>query len=131
METLMLAFAKKTGRRIGLGDHMYLAKVLKKGPAPGGKHASLDEIVINPNGFPLAACIGRREHATGVDRRQHRSARHWFCTYLSGKNCILYLDDSYLDNHREQLMDMPNTIVFVKMVTWCRLCVALIYLWKC
>ena len=41
-----LAIAKKTGRRFGLGGHMYPAKVLKDGPAPGGKHASLDEIIM-------------------------------------------------------------------------------------
>ncbi|KAJ7092061.1 HAD-like domain-containing protein [Mycena belliarum] len=46
-----LAIAKETGRRLGLGDHMYLAKVLKDGPAPGGKHASLDEMIMDADGF--------------------------------------------------------------------------------
>jgi len=46
-----LAIAKETGRRLGLGDHMYPAKVLKEGPAPGGKHASLDEMIMDADGF--------------------------------------------------------------------------------
>jgi len=46
-----LAIAKETGRRLGLGDHMYPAKVLKDGPAPGGKHATLDEMIMDADGF--------------------------------------------------------------------------------
>ncbi|KAF8812125.1 plasma membrane H+-transporting ATPase [Phlegmacium glaucopus] len=46
-----LAIAKETGRRLGLGDHMYPAKVLKDGPAPGGKHGSLDEMIMDADGF--------------------------------------------------------------------------------
>ncbi|TFK70167.1 plasma membrane H+-transporting ATPase [Pluteus cervinus] len=46
-----LAIAKETGRRLGLGDHMYPAKVLKDGPAPGGKHANLDEMIMDADGF--------------------------------------------------------------------------------
>ncbi|KAG6864223.1 hypothetical protein C0991_011260 [Blastosporella zonata] len=46
-----LAIAKETGRRLGLGDHMYPAKVLKDGPVPGGKHASLDEMIMDADGF--------------------------------------------------------------------------------
>ena len=46
-----LAIAKETGRRLGLGDHMYPAKVLKEGPAAGGKHASLDEMIMDADGF--------------------------------------------------------------------------------
>jgi H+-transporting ATPase len=46
-----LAIAKENGRRLGLGDHMYPAKVLKDGPAPGGKHASLDEMIMDADGF--------------------------------------------------------------------------------
>ncbi|KAF5378809.1 hypothetical protein D9615_006998 [Tricholomella constricta] len=46
-----LAIAKETGRRLGLGDHMYPAKVLKEGPAPGSKHASLDEMIMDADGF--------------------------------------------------------------------------------
>jgi H+-transporting ATPase len=41
-----LAIAKETGRRLGLGDHMYPAKVLKDGPEPGGKHLTLDEMIL-------------------------------------------------------------------------------------
>ncbi|KAH8101094.1 plasma-membrane proton-e [Cristinia sonorae] len=46
-----LAIAKETGRRLGLGDHMYPAKVLKDGPAPGTKHANLDEMILDADGF--------------------------------------------------------------------------------
>ena len=46
-----LAIAKETGRRLGLGDHMYPAKVLKDGPAPGSRHASLDEMILDADGF--------------------------------------------------------------------------------
>ncbi|KAH9806696.1 hypothetical protein DFH28DRAFT_1168688 [Melampsora americana] len=46
-----LAIAKETGRRLGLGDHMYPAKVLKDGPEAGGKHANLDEMILDADGF--------------------------------------------------------------------------------
>ncbi|KAI7946716.1 hypothetical protein MJO29_011243 [Puccinia striiformis f. sp. tritici] len=46
-----LAIAKETGRRLGLGDHMYPAKVLKDGPEPGGKHLTLDEMILDADGF--------------------------------------------------------------------------------
>ncbi|KAK4683590.1 H+-transporting ATPase, partial [Tremellales sp. Uapishka_1] len=46
-----LAIAKETGRRLGLGDHMYPAKVLKDGPAAGSKHANLDEMIMDADGF--------------------------------------------------------------------------------
>ncbi|CAE6447415.1 unnamed protein product [Rhizoctonia solani] len=46
-----LAIAKETGRRLGLGDHMYPAKVLQDGPPPGGKHLSLDEMIMDADGF--------------------------------------------------------------------------------
>lgn len=46
-----LAIAKETGRRLGLGDHMYHAKVLKEGPQPGSKYKSLDEIILDADGF--------------------------------------------------------------------------------
>ncbi|KZT74479.1 plasma-membrane proton-e [Daedalea quercina L-15889] len=46
-----LAIAKETGRRLGLGDHMYPSKVLKDGPEAGGKHASLDEMILDADGF--------------------------------------------------------------------------------
>ena len=46
-----LAIAKETGRRLGLGDHMYPAKVLKDGPAPGSNHRNLDEMILDADGF--------------------------------------------------------------------------------
>ena len=46
-----LAIAKETGRRLGLGDHMYPAKVLQEGSFPGSQHATLDEMIIAADGF--------------------------------------------------------------------------------
>ena len=46
-----LAIAKETGRRLGLGDHMYPSKVLKEGPPPGTKYRSLDDIIMDADGF--------------------------------------------------------------------------------
>ncbi|GAA5846885.1 hypothetical protein JCM5353_004843, partial [Sporobolomyces roseus] len=47
-----LAIAKETGRRLGLGDHMYPAKVLQSGGFPvDGKHANLDEMILDADGF--------------------------------------------------------------------------------
>ncbi|GAA6055647.1 hypothetical protein JCM3770_003393 [Rhodotorula araucariae] len=47
-----LAIAKETGRRLGLGDHMYPAKVLQAGGFPeGGKHMNLDEMILDADGF--------------------------------------------------------------------------------
>ncbi|KAJ6536698.1 hypothetical protein DFH09DRAFT_1249792 [Mycena vulgaris] len=46
-----LEIAKETGRRLGLGDHMYPAKVLKDGPAPGSPYANLDALILDADGF--------------------------------------------------------------------------------
>ncbi|KAJ7094405.1 hypothetical protein C8R44DRAFT_645477 [Mycena epipterygia] len=46
-----LAIAKETGRRLGLGDHMYPAKALKDGPAPDSPYANLDEMIMDADGF--------------------------------------------------------------------------------
>jgi H+-transporting ATPase len=47
-----LAIAKETGRRLGLGDHMYPAAVLKAGGFPtGGKHLTLEEMIMDADGF--------------------------------------------------------------------------------
>ena len=46
-----LAIAKETGRRLGLGDHMYPSKVLKDGPPPGSQFNSLDEMIMDADGF--------------------------------------------------------------------------------
>jgi H+-transporting ATPase len=45
-----LAIAKETGRRLGLGDNMYPASVLKDGP-PSGTHKSLDHMILEADGF--------------------------------------------------------------------------------
>ncbi|KAJ3963941.1 hypothetical protein EV361DRAFT_982279 [Lentinula raphanica] len=46
-----LTIAKETGGHLGLGDHIYPVKILEDGPTPGGKHASLDKIIMNADGF--------------------------------------------------------------------------------
>lgn len=46
-----LAIAKETGRRLGLGDHMFASKVLKEGPPAGSKYSSLDDMILDADGF--------------------------------------------------------------------------------
>ncbi|KAH9960763.1 plasma-membrane proton-e [Lactifluus volemus] len=46
-----LSIAKETGRRIGLGDHMYPSRVFKDGPPPCSQFNSLDEMIMNADGF--------------------------------------------------------------------------------
>lgn len=46
-----LAIAKETGRRLGLGDNMHPAKVLKDGPPKGSEHADLDQVILEADGF--------------------------------------------------------------------------------
>ena len=46
-----LAIAKETGCLLGLGDHIYWAKVLKVGSPPGGKHTNLDKKILDMDGF--------------------------------------------------------------------------------
>ncbi|KAF8800996.1 plasma membrane H+-transporting ATPase [Phlegmacium glaucopus] len=45
------AIAKETGRRLGLGDHIYPAKVLKDVSELEGKYESLDEMIMDADGF--------------------------------------------------------------------------------
>ncbi|KAH9912557.1 uncharacterized protein B0H18DRAFT_247807 [Fomitopsis serialis] len=51
--TSTLATAKETGRRLGLGYHTRPTKVLKDGSEVGGKHASLDEVALDADGFAV------------------------------------------------------------------------------
>ncbi|OAV95125.1 H+-transporting ATPase [Puccinia triticina 1-1 BBBD Race 1] len=46
-----LAIAKETGRRLGLGDNMFASKVLKEGPPPGSKFSSVDNMILDADGF--------------------------------------------------------------------------------
>ncbi|KAG8987373.1 plasma membrane H+-ATPase [Tulasnella sp. 427] len=46
-----LAIAKEPDHRLGLSDHMSPAKVLKEGPTPGSRHATLDEMIMDADGF--------------------------------------------------------------------------------
>ncbi|KAJ2955398.1 hypothetical protein NQZ79_g8593 [Umbelopsis isabellina] len=46
-----LAIAKETGRRLGMGDNMFLSKTLKEGPPAGSGYADMDELVLQADGF--------------------------------------------------------------------------------
>jgi len=46
-----LAIAKETGRHLGIGGHIYPAKVLKDGPPPGSQFAFLDDMIMDVDGF--------------------------------------------------------------------------------
>ncbi|GAA5807596.1 hypothetical protein MFLAVUS_000961 [Mucor flavus] len=46
-----LAIGKETGRRLGMGDNMYLSKTLKDGPPPGSGYADVNEMVLQCDGF--------------------------------------------------------------------------------
>jgi H+-transporting ATPase len=46
-----LAIAKETGRRLGMGDNMYLSKALKDGPPAGSGYDNVDELVLHADGF--------------------------------------------------------------------------------
>ncbi|KAI8088744.1 uncharacterized protein BX664DRAFT_261822 [Halteromyces radiatus] len=46
-----LAIAKETGRRLGMGDNMFLSKTLKEGPPPGSGYSTLDDMVLGADGF--------------------------------------------------------------------------------
>ncbi|KAJ6560254.1 ATPase [Mycena capillaripes] len=46
-----LAIAKETGRRLGLGDHMYPAKILRDGPSADSPYRNLDQLIMEADGF--------------------------------------------------------------------------------
>ncbi|KAI7890895.1 uncharacterized protein EV154DRAFT_234891 [Mucor mucedo] len=46
-----LAIGKETGRRLGMGDNMYLSKTLKDGPPPGSGYSDVNEMVLQCDGF--------------------------------------------------------------------------------
>ncbi|CDH59665.1 plasma membrane h-transporting atpase [Lichtheimia corymbifera JMRC:FSU:9682] len=46
-----LAIGKETGRRLGMGDNMFLSKTLKDGPPPGSGYTSIDDMVLQADGF--------------------------------------------------------------------------------
>lgn len=46
-----LAIAKETGRRLGMGDNMFLSKALKDGPPAGSGYTSIDDMVLQADGF--------------------------------------------------------------------------------
>ncbi|CDS14035.1 hypothetical protein LRAMOSA06206 [Lichtheimia ramosa] len=46
-----LAIAKETGRRLGMGDDMYLSQSLKEGPPPGSGYSTVDDLVLKCDGF--------------------------------------------------------------------------------
>ncbi|CAF1134558.1 unnamed protein product [Didymodactylos carnosus] len=46
-----LAIAKETGRRLGMGDNMFLSKTLKDGPPPKSPFKDVDDLVLHADGF--------------------------------------------------------------------------------
>ncbi|KAG2186637.1 hypothetical protein INT44_002861 [Umbelopsis vinacea] len=46
-----LAIAKETGRRLGMGDNMFLSKTLKDGPPAGSGYTDMDDLVLQADGF--------------------------------------------------------------------------------
>lgn len=46
-----LAIAKETGRRLGMGDNMFLSKTLKDGPPPDSGYQDVDDLVLHADGF--------------------------------------------------------------------------------
>ncbi|KAJ1654732.1 hypothetical protein IWQ61_005389 [Dispira simplex] len=46
-----LAIAKETGRRLGMGDTMFNTKVLKTGPPANSGYSSIDQMVLEADGF--------------------------------------------------------------------------------
>ncbi|KAI8081929.1 E1-E2 ATPase-domain-containing protein [Gilbertella persicaria] len=46
-----LAIGKETGRRLGMGDNMFLSKTLKEGPPPGSGYTDVDQMVLHADGF--------------------------------------------------------------------------------
>ncbi|CAO3613511.1 unnamed protein product [Cunninghamella echinulata] len=46
-----LAIGKETGRRLGMGDNMFLSKTLKEGPPPGSGYTDVDDMILQCDGF--------------------------------------------------------------------------------
>ena len=46
-----LAIAKETGRRLGMGDNMFLSTTLKDGPPPDSDYRDVDDLVLHADGF--------------------------------------------------------------------------------
>lgn len=63
-----LAIAKETGRRLGMGDNMYLSTTLKDGPPPGSGYSNVDELVLGADGF---AGVYPEHKYEIVERLQH------------------------------------------------------------
>jgi H+-transporting ATPase len=46
-----LEIAQETGRRLGLGDNMFVYKTLKNGLPPGSGYKDVDDLVLHADGF--------------------------------------------------------------------------------
>lgn len=46
-----LAIAKETGRRLGMGDNMFLSTTLKDGPPQGSNYRDIDDLILHADGF--------------------------------------------------------------------------------
>jgi H+-transporting ATPase len=62
-----LAIAKETGRRLGMGDNMFLASTLTEGPPSDSGYHDTDDLVLHADGF--AGVYPEHKHEI-VDRLQ-------------------------------------------------------------
>jgi H+-transporting ATPase len=46
-----LAIANEIGRRIGMGDYMFLSKTLKEGPPAESGYTDIDDLILHADGF--------------------------------------------------------------------------------
>jgi H+-transporting ATPase len=46
-----LAIAKETGRRLGMGDNMFLSTTLKDGPPTDSNYRDIDDLILHADGF--------------------------------------------------------------------------------
>ncbi|KAI8069618.1 hypothetical protein BC940DRAFT_236689 [Gongronella butleri] len=63
-----LAIGKETGRRLGMGDNMFLSTTLKDGPPPGSGFSDVDDLVLGADGF---AGVYPEHKYEIVERLQH------------------------------------------------------------
>ncbi|CAF1451450.1 unnamed protein product, partial [Didymodactylos carnosus] len=78
-----LAIAKETGRRLGMGDNMFLSKTLKDGPPADSGYKDVDDMVLHADGF---AGVYPEHKFQIVDRLQKLD----FMVAMTGKVCCFY-----------------------------------------
>ena len=46
-----LTIAKETGRHVGIGDNIFVSKILEDGPPSGSDYQNIDSLLLNADGF--------------------------------------------------------------------------------